>query len=882
MKTQYKNNPIKLLSSLDTNGIEHRKRASIKLKSKTIKKMKSNSILVNKLLISEKVETEDEITKNNSKLFSKDLNFKNSNLNTIDYSNTYYSDRLRYFSLNKNKIKNTNKNENPNINCIDECANTIYYLNELNEEKKKKLAILKDGMIYWLRKLYIILPEHSNNVNYNHNLYIYFYYPIKDINIKIEKKYLYMGEGMGMGQIFCRNLEEILEKVQDFLKIQNYQELFKFCIYNEDYVLIKNDGQLMEKKDKYKILYVKIKKLSNEQINKKMKRCQFHRHQRKSCDLFLKINEMPLQFFTNKELKNKISIHKYFPSPIRTKTILSNQISYANIMTEDKKNDNTTQTTTVDNGSRNITSRKNENLLEGNSWASLLNSRNIFNNNMNRNFNRNNTDFKLFPKIFKNIHFLDKNKYIISDKKTRFSQKNTKDFKEKFNIPKIKSKGLWISSTIENINNINLLQTKHSQKKKYINNNKEIMDNKKDSKDSRDSRTIINEDSDNYIYSLSIDRNSNIENKINNVKNENKEDIHIYDKTHINNIYIKNILNNNYNKMNTLDNYNNNPYIDKKIFKKKFILKENIFEKDPCDDAFNIKLKTFKRNANKNSPIKINKNKQINNIIELNQIQFIALNNCIRNFVMEKIDTYINDVDIGIIFNKEIILKNIKEINGDIPLNLYLKEFLCFSYLSHYICDYYKIFCNDLFDVLKDYYIDINNILAIYKFREFIFNFKNIFHEIKYDKDIFEQKLIENNNKNKNNLNISFVFFILFMIYNKKNLSTLFDKELLFSILECIDIRFPYDINVEQFIKFKIYFIKNKWITHHMKKIYLNKFFNKNIFNNKNFDIDLFVIKLRPIMKNNSEDIKQITKNKLGINNNIDVIYNKFIEYFNF
>ena len=213
------------------------------------------------------------------------------------------------------------------------------------------------------------------------------------------------------------------------------------------------------------------------------------------------------------------------------------------------------------------------------------------------------------------------------------------------------------------------------------------------------------------------------------------------------------------------------------------------------------------------------------------------------------------------------------------PINSYLKEFFCFSYLLNYISDNYKQFCNDLFGVLKDYYIDINNILAIYKFREFIFNFKNIFHEIKYDKDILEQKLKENY-KNKNNLSISFVFFILFMIYNRKNLSTLFDKDLLFSILECIEIHFPNDITVEQFIKFKIFFVKNKWITHQMKKIYLNKFFNKNIYNNKNFDIDLFVIKLKSIMKNNFEDIKQLTKNKLDINNNIDVIYNKFIEYF--
>ena len=839
---------------------------------KTIKKIKSNNYLKNKLLASNKSKSK-EIAKNNSKLRLKDLNIKNSNLNTIEYNNTYYSERLRYHTQNKYKSKDLNKNSNSNFNYIDKSINTISHHNE----EKKELAILKDGIIYWLRKLYIILPENTANFNNNHNLYIYFYYPVKDINIKMEKNFSYK-KGEGSNTIFCKNLENILEKVKEFLKIKNFCEFFKFCIYNEDYVLIKNDNQLMEKKDKYKILYVKIKQLSNEQINKKIKRCQFHRHHRKSYESILKLNEIPFQFLTNKEIKYNIFNDTYFTSAFKNKTLLNNKLSYTNIIkAEDYKNENIIQTMTIDNNKDNYNDIMfNKNFFTGESWSSIINNQINFNKNINRNFIRNNTDFKLFPKIYKNINF-KKNKYILSETKSSLTQKKLKDFNKKNYIPKIKSKGLWISNTNDNIN---LLPIKISQKSIYTikTNSIKITNNKSNSLDSKDYSKTLNESSDNYIYSLSIDRSNNNTNK-NKTNENNKKEEYIYNKAHINNIYIKNILNKNYNKLHQINNTCNNSkiYNEKKLLEKKFIIKENLLEKDPCDDAFNIKLRRSIK-----SPLKINKNKQINNIIEINQIQFIAINNCIKNFMAEKIDLYIDDIDISIIFNKENILKNIKEINGEIPINLYLKEFLCFSYLSNYICDNYKQFCIDLFDEMKDYYININNILSIYKFREFIFNFKNIFHEIKYNKNIMIQKLKENYYKNKNGLNISFVFFILFMIYNKKNLSILFDKELLFSILECIDIHFPNEITVEQFIKFKIFFVKNKWITHYMKQNCINKFFNKQIFNNKNFDVDLFVIKLRPIMKINSEYIKQITKNKLIINNNINAIYSKFIEYFNF
>lgn len=92
---------------------------------------------------------------------------------------------------------------------------------------------------------------------------MYFYYPIKDINLKIKRKFSYkIGD---RNEIFCKNLEDIYEEVKYFLKIPNLFESLKVDIFNEDCVIIKNDNQLMEKKEKYKILYMKITKLSDEQ-----------------------------------------------------------------------------------------------------------------------------------------------------------------------------------------------------------------------------------------------------------------------------------------------------------------------------------------------------------------------------------------------------------------------------------------------------------------------------------------------------------------------------------------------------------------------------------------------------------------------------------------
>ena len=782
------------------------------------------------------------------------------NINTIDYTNINYSDRLKYKSSNKKYPTNHN------INLKKEFVNTL-------KQPKRKLAIIKDGIIYWLRKLYFILSDRTINYNSNKNLYMCFYYPIKDINLKIKRKFSYkIGE---RNEIFCKNLEDVYEEVKYFLKIPNLFEYSKVDIFNEDFVVIKNDIQLMEKKEKYKILYMKITKLSEEQKNKKLTRCQFHTHHRQSVD-FIDSN-MPFYLFTNKELKTKISLDKFlqpFAPEEQNKFFDNNEKPDINI--NSKENDKNYQDNKENLINRVLINQKytsknmNKNLLDIENNSSLfINLKHM--RNRNKNLNRNYTDNSTFPKL--NIHKYIKSGKLYENKKDKivdvispFQKHNLNGFYKKYNIPIIKSNGLWNAKKTINTNYVksSTLPNKLIDKTKNpINiNNKTI--------DYDDSKTM-EEDSDNYInlISSSESRNNHNYDENNNIKtqNYNNDDINRY-------LKIK------YQKV-----INNDEHEHRNNYQKKLILKDTVLDKDLCDDVFNINIKNnfneMKISKAKNNTKFIgcsNNNKIFNSNNEINQIQFIALNTCIRTFILEKIESCINEEKVEQAFNKDLIIKNIKEINSDMPINRYLKEFLCFTYLSNYINKYHTQFCNDFCYVLKDYYININNILSINKFKDFIHDFKKFFHILKSNKIMIE-KLTEN--YMKNNKKISNVFFILFLIYNKKNLSTLFDKELLLSLLECIDINLKNDINIEQFIKFKLFFIKNYLVNADMKKKFITQFFNIFIAKHRNLDNDLFIIKLRPIINLTSENIKKIENNNFD-NYNIDEIHTNIIEYFNF
>ena len=287
--------------------------------------------------------------------------------------------------------------------------------------------------------------------------------------------------------------------------------------------------------------------------------------------------------------------------------------------------------------------------------------------------------------------------------------------------------------------------------------------------------------------------------------------------------------------------------------------------------------------------LKYNNNKLslYNNKSEMNQILFIALNSLVKNFVEDKLDDYISNEEIKEIFDIEAIIINLSgsNINLDIDVYIFLKEFLLYLYLSNYINIYHKEFCLDIYKILKEKdYIDINNILSINSFKSLIYDVKNIFEFLKSNKNIMTKKLEANYIKSENN--ISFSYFILFIVYNRNNFRKIFNKKLLFNILNNLNSNFNIDllengISVEQYIKFKLYFIKNKLIDEDLKKEFIKNLFKNTVFNNDDFNKNNYIIQIRNII-NNPDIINKITNKKDLDDSSLIDVYNKFIYYFNF
>ena len=83
-------------------------------------------------------------------------------------------------------------------------------VNNCQNKRNIKLSIMKNGKIYWLRKLFIIFQNKSIIFNRNRKLYFYFYYPIKDIDMTKDKSILTeSNETKRKDYIFCNNLEDI-------------------------------------------------------------------------------------------------------------------------------------------------------------------------------------------------------------------------------------------------------------------------------------------------------------------------------------------------------------------------------------------------------------------------------------------------------------------------------------------------------------------------------------------------------------------------------------------------------------------------------------------------------------------------------------------------
>ena len=659
--------------------------------------------------------------------------------------------------------------------------------NNGQNKRNIKLSIMKNGKIYWLRKLFIIFQNKSIIFNRNRKLYFYFYYPIKDIDMTKDKSILTeSNETKRKDYIFCNNLEDIKTAVKDFLNIKK-KSLLKINLYNENFNILKSDIQLMKKHDKYKIIYAKVIELSNISIN--------------LLNNIHSSNKNAYNLFESKIIKNSFSSDfKFLDNP--TKIYLRN-IKISNKIEKEKE-----KTKTID-VHKNI---------------------NIDNKNTNRFNTITNSIDTLILDDMEGVYSIDKNnnKYLnslLNNNNKRFNNDFTRISKS-YKIPIIKSKGILNSQMYKIFNTLN-------------------------SKKPNTLRHKLSLDVSNSNY----ESNAFVQSKLNNFKS--------YANIRNNNFRIRNDIFNPYNinleKMSIFKGFKkSNYYITGNINNNNFY-SGDIFENIKCN--------------------------QFTSKFEVYQILFIALNDIIKDFISDKLDNYISDEEIITLFDIENMIISITNLDVDMSINIYLKEFLLYLFISNYINLYHSDFCFYLQKIIeKDDYIKINNILSINSFKRLIYDVKSMFQTLTSNKNIFKEKIKENYDKNEKIISIP--TFILCLFYNRKNLLTEFYKDIIVDSFNAIDILIDINnindgLDVNQYIKFRLYLTKNHLINDSMKKEFISNFFNKTVYKNKKFDKTRFIIEVRPIF-NSLDSIINIINNKDLNPSLVNEIYNKFIDYFNF
>ena len=751
----------------------------------------------NKLLLS--TQEKEQNTSGNISKSNKDLSRK-------------YSKAIDDININFNKILNDKLNI---TNLLK--GNFVFDFDSNNNKnlKNKHLALIKNGKLYWLRKLYIIFQDKLNMINKNKkNLSFYFYYPIKDEKMLNDKFILYQSNQykIAKNDIFCNNLDDINNAVKNFLKNNNKIDYYKINLYTENFNIFKNDNQLMEKIEKYRIIYAKIKKLSDVKINNTINSFFLHKHLLK---IFEPNKKKSNELFNNNKIKTNFSFDKNglssknkFISTTPKFENIKTQTNDNDIIKKEKKKDKFKKTNfnKIINSIDTLILDDMEGIPSFNENKS--NYRNFLFMNENHLFHRNKT-LNIFNKIKGNnneICIMKPNRYFNSKKYNIFNSFNSK----KSNLFKHKIPLDFMNTNIRKAINLK------SESKKL-----EFEDENNEYKNYKSHENISN----NYKFKNNILRTINFFHENN--------DAELFNEIKKNNYTIYNIKRNNKNHFNNI------------------------------------------------------KSNQYTNIIEINQILFIALNNIIKIFISEEIDKYIKDEEIKILFDIENIIINISNLEIDMNINKYLKEFLFYLYLSNYINLYHTEFCFDLYKIVKnEEYLDINKILSINSFKNLISGVKSILENFKSNKNNVKEKLKEN--YNKNGQKISFPLFILFLVYNKKNFRNLLYKPLLIDITNSVEINFNFDtfdndngIDVEHFIKFRLYLTKNELINDGIKKEFILNFLNESVFKNDNFDKNIFIIKLRPIF-NDLEIITKILSKDEYNTSFFNEVYDKFINYFDF
>ena len=130
-------------------------------------------------------------------------------------------------------------------------------LTSLLNNTKKHLLIRKNGILFILMKVYLIVPDYLKNlIRFKNNFYIY--YPIKNSdflqnkNIKLNSKY--------NKYKICLTKRDIIDEVKFFLSINKNNTMYDFDLYNQNLGIMKPDYHLTKMENiNNNIIYIKIK-----------------------------------------------------------------------------------------------------------------------------------------------------------------------------------------------------------------------------------------------------------------------------------------------------------------------------------------------------------------------------------------------------------------------------------------------------------------------------------------------------------------------------------------------------------------------------------------------------------------------------------------------
>lgn len=259
--------------------------------------------------------------KRNSKFITIKIIPKIKNLDKIIQSSNKLNDNI----IQQNSTSNPKNYIKPMVKAIQtETKTEVKKLKNIsvNTPKNKYIAkngIHKDGVFYWLRKLYIIIPDNLNRKKYKPNLCIYFYYPIKDLDIKTKIELIFNKLSNNNNNILiCKSLKDIFDEIKKILGIPNNAEYIKIDLYNENYDIIRNDNYLMERTQKSKILYAKIKKIPDLKFKN---RCFSHLNKHNNNIIFRQ------NLFSSKNFSSKKSIYSFFTNQYIINKSLSSELS---------------------------------------------------------------------------------------------------------------------------------------------------------------------------------------------------------------------------------------------------------------------------------------------------------------------------------------------------------------------------------------------------------------------------------------------------------------------------------------------------------------------------------------------------------------------------